>query len=160
MTNPIAITDFGTLDEATREAWLDNLADLRPTPEDIQHHIDELNRTLAYGGIPALGLAPDACPEAIAAATARATAAFRRARLHRPRRPSRRRHRRAARAARSDAGRRLWQPALGGLRHLAATYGRCRPTRAPTPPSAGSCSTPRMRRPPMSGRSPKASSGR
>ena len=67
MTTPIAITDLSTLDEATCEAWLDNLADLRSDAEDIQHHIDELNRTLAYGGIPALGLAPDACPEAIAA---------------------------------------------------------------------------------------------
>lgn len=76
MTNPIAITDLGTLDEATREAWLDNLADLRTDAEDIQHHIDELNRTLAYGGVPALGLAPDACPAAIAAATARATPLF------------------------------------------------------------------------------------
>ncbi|MCZ8271530.1 MAG: hypothetical protein O9306_13405 [Beijerinckiaceae bacterium] len=73
MTNPIAITDVGTLDEATREAWLDNLADLRTDAEDIQHHIDELNRTLAYGGIPALGLAAGTCPAAIAAATARAT---------------------------------------------------------------------------------------
>jgi hypothetical protein len=73
MTNPIAITDFSTLDEATREAWLDNLAELRTDAEDIQHHIDELNRTLAYGGIPALGLGPDNCPAAIAAATARAT---------------------------------------------------------------------------------------
>ena len=73
MTTPIAITDFATLDEATREAWLDNLADLRTDAEDIQHHIDELNRTLAYGGITALGLAPDTCPAAIAAATARAT---------------------------------------------------------------------------------------
>ena len=73
MTNPIAITEFGTLDEATREAWLDNLADLRSDAEDIQHHIDELNRTLAYGGVLALGLAPDACPAAIAAATAHAT---------------------------------------------------------------------------------------
>ena len=60
MTTPIAITDLGTLDEATREAWLDNLADLRTDAEDIQHHTDELNRT-------------DACPAAIAAATARAT---------------------------------------------------------------------------------------
>ncbi|MFY7853598.1 MAG: hypothetical protein ACOVQ6_17665, partial [Brevundimonas sp.] len=56
----------------TREAWLDNLADLRSDAEDLQHHIDELNRTLAYGGVPALGLAPDDCQVARAMATARA----------------------------------------------------------------------------------------
>lgn len=60
----------------TREAWLDNLADLRSDAEDLQHHIDELNRALAYGGIPALGLAPDECQVAIAMASARAQAAL------------------------------------------------------------------------------------
>lgn len=71
MTNPIAITALAPLDDATCEAWLDNLADLRSDAEDLQHHIDELNRTLAYGGVPALGLAPDDCQVAIAMATAR-----------------------------------------------------------------------------------------
>ncbi len=73
MTNPIAITALAAPDDATREDWLDNLADLRADAEDLQHHIDELNRTLAYGGILAIGLAPDACSAAIAAATSRAT---------------------------------------------------------------------------------------
>lgn len=48
-------------DDATREAWLDNLADLRTDAEDIADHIAELNRTLADGGIPALSLAPVDC---------------------------------------------------------------------------------------------------
>lgn len=51
MTNPIAITALAPLDDATCEAWLDNLADLRSDAEDLQHHIDELNRALAYGEI-------------------------------------------------------------------------------------------------------------
>ena len=45
MTNPIAITEFGTLDEATREAWLDNLADLRSDAEDTV----TLRRTCVWG---------------------------------------------------------------------------------------------------------------
>jgi hypothetical protein len=76
MTNLIAITALAALDDATRDAWLDNLADLRADAEDLQHHIDELNRTLAYGGIPALGFAPDDCQVAIAMATARAQPAL------------------------------------------------------------------------------------
>ncbi|MCA6254554.1 MAG: hypothetical protein IM665_05780, partial [Phenylobacterium sp.] len=60
----------------TCEDWLDNLADLRADAEDLQHYIDELNRTLAYGGIPNLGLAPDDCQVAIAMATARAQPAL------------------------------------------------------------------------------------
>lgn len=63
-------------DDATREAWLESLADLRTEADDIEHHIDELNRTLAYGGIPALGLAPVDCQVAVAMATARAKPAL------------------------------------------------------------------------------------
>jgi len=160
MTNPIAITDLGTLDEAAREAWLDNLADLRSDAEDIQHHIDELNRTLAYGGITALGLAPDACSAAIAAATARATPLL--AGLDFIGLVG---HLGAAIAALQEqlAATRRASPATS-IRRPSPPGPRStnpfRPTRAPTRPSAGFCSTLPMRRPPMSGRSPRASSGR
>lgn len=63
-------------DDATRETWLDNLTDLRTDAEDIQHHIDELNGTLAYDGIPALGLAAVACAVGSFAAMARAKPAL------------------------------------------------------------------------------------
>jgi hypothetical protein len=63
-------------DDATRETWLENLADLRADAEDIQHHIDELNGTLAYGGIPALGLDPVACAVGSFAAMSRAKPAL------------------------------------------------------------------------------------
>jgi hypothetical protein len=76
MTISFAPIHIEAPDDATREAWLESLADLRTEADDIEHHIDELNRTLAYGGIPALGLAPVACQVAVAMATARAQPAL------------------------------------------------------------------------------------
>lgn len=76
MTNSFAPIHVEAPDEVTRETWLDNLADLRTEAEDIAHHIDELNRTLAYGGIPALGLAPVDCAVGSFAAMARAKPAL------------------------------------------------------------------------------------
>jgi hypothetical protein len=76
MTISFAAIHIDAPDDATREAWLESLADLRTEADDIEHHIDELNRTLAYGGIPALGLAPVDCQVAVAMATARAQPAL------------------------------------------------------------------------------------
>jgi hypothetical protein len=61
MTISFAPIHIDAPDDATREAWLESLADLRSEADDTEHHIDELNGTLAYGGIPSLGLDPVAC---------------------------------------------------------------------------------------------------
>jgi hypothetical protein len=76
MTISFAPIHLEAPDDATRETWLENLADLRSDAEDIVHYVNELNGTLTHGGIPALGLAPVDCAVGTFAAMARAKPAL------------------------------------------------------------------------------------